>query len=152
MNFIVTWAIEWPARVARHVEWLGPLVARLVVGEVFLVAGWGKLNNLPQMVENFAGWGIPFPQFTTPFVSLVEFAGGLLLILGLYTRIAAAPLAVVMVVAIATVLWPDVDSLDTLLGLSETAYFAIFAWLAAAGAGTASLDHVLLKRYGDDRS
>lgn len=152
MNFIVTWAIEWPARLARHVEWMGPLVARLVVGEVFLVAGWGKLNNLPQMVENFAGWGIPFPQFTTPFVSLVEFVGGLLLILGLYTRIAAAPLAVVMVVAIATVLWPDVDSLDTLLGLSETAYFAIFVWLAAAGAGTVSLDHVLLKRYGHGRS
>ena len=151
MNFLVTWGIEWPARVARLVEWAGPLVARIVVGEVFLVSGWGKLNNLPQIVENFAGWGIPFPQFTTPFVSTVELVGGLLLLLGLFTRVAAVPLAIVMVVAIATVLWPDVDSLDTLLGLSETAYFAIFAWLAAAGPGAASLDHLLLKRYGHDR-
>jgi putative oxidoreductase len=148
MDFVVKWAIEWPGRLARHVEWLGPLAARLVVGEVFLVSGWGKLNNLPQMVENFAGWGIPFPQFTTPFVSVVELVGGLLLIPGLFTRLAAAPLAIVMVVAIATVLWPDVDSLDALLGLSETAYFAIFAWLALAGAGKASLDHALLRRHG----
>jgi putative oxidoreductase len=152
MNFVVTWAIEWPGRLARHVEWLGPLVARLVVGEVFLVSGWGKLNNLPRMVENFAGWGIPFPQFTTPFVSVVELVGGLLLILGLFTRLAAAPLAIVMVVAIATVLWPDVDSLDTLLGLSETAYFAIFAWLALAGGGQASLDHALRRRQGHGSS
>jgi putative oxidoreductase len=48
-----------------------------------------------------------------------------------------------MVVAIAVVLWPDVDSLDTLLGLSETAYLAIFVWLTVAGPGTASLDHLL---------
>lgn len=151
MNAVVKWGIEWPARLARCLEWLGPLVARLVVGEVFLVSGWGKLQHLPQIVENFAGWGIPFPAFTTPFVSTVEFAGGLLLVLGLFTRLAAVPLAIVMVVAIATVLWPDVDSLDTLLGLSETAYLAIFVWLAAAGPGAVSLDHVLGKGAGQGR-
>lgn len=149
MDFIVTWAIDWPARIARHCIWLGPLLARIVVGEVFLVSGWVKLDNLPQMIERFAGWGIPFPEVMTPFASAVELVGGLLLVLGLFTRLAAVPLAVVMIVAIATVLWPDVDSLDTLLGFSESAYLAIFLWLAVAGPGVISIDHALQRRYGE---
>jgi putative oxidoreductase len=152
MDKLVEWTVEWPARMARPVSWMGPLVARIVVGEVFMVSGWIKLHNLPQMIENFTGWGIPFPHFTTPFVSVVELAGGLLLLLGLFTRFAAIPLAVVMAVAIATVLWPDVDSLDTLLGLSESAYLAVFLWLAAAGPGCASVDHVLARRFGRNRT
>ena len=150
MEKLVERTIELPARMARPISWMGPLFARLVVGEVFMTTGWIKLNNLPQMIENFTGWGIPFPRLTTPFVSVVELAGGVLLLLGLYTRLAAIPLAIVMIVAIATVLWPDVDSLDTLLGLSESAYLAIFLWLAAAGPGLVSLDHWLQKRFGRD--
>jgi putative oxidoreductase len=151
MKSLTTWTIDWPARIAHPIAWLGPLLARIVVGEVFMVSGWVKLHNLPQMIENFAGWGIPFPAVLTPFASAVELVGGLLLILGLFTRIAAAQLAFVMVVAIATALWPDVDSLDTLLGLSESAYFAIFAWLALAGPGALSLDYALQRRYADAR-
>lgn len=149
MKFLVTWAIDLPARIAYGFAWFGPLLARIVVGEVFLVSGWVKLHNLPQMIDRFAGWGIPFPGIMTPFASAVELVGGLLLLVGLFTRLAAVPLAFVMVVAIAKVLWPDVDSLDTLLGLSESAYLAIFLWLAAAGPGAASIDHVLRRRYGD---
>jgi len=152
MNALVTWAIDWPARIARNIAWFGPLLARIVVGEVFLSSGWIKLHNLPQMVERFAGWGIPFPEVMTPFASAVELVGGLLLLLGLFTRLAAVPLAVVMVVAIATALWPDVDSLDTLLGFSESAYLAIFLWLAVAGPGAISIDRALQRRYGNDES
>ena len=47
MNVIVDTLIEWPRRVARHLEWLGPLFARIVVGWVFLWTGWGKLTHLP---------------------------------------------------------------------------------------------------------
>jgi len=152
MKFVVEWGIDRPERAGEALAWLGPLLARIVVGEVFLTSGWIKLHNLPQMVENFAGWGIPFPQFTTPFVSVVELVGGILLLLGLFTRLAAVPLAIVMVVAIATVLWPDVDSLDAVLGLSESAYLAMFTWLAIAGPGPLSLDHALQGRYGKVRN
>jgi putative oxidoreductase len=48
-----------------------------------------------------------------------------------------------MVVAILSAKWADVDSLETLFGFEETAYFIIFFWLAVAGAGKASLDHLL---------
>jgi putative oxidoreductase len=150
MNFIVNLLVILPARIASHFAWAGPLVMRLVVGYVFMLSGWGKLNNLQQVTENFVGWGIPFPHILTPFVSGVEFFGGILLLLGLFTRIPAAMLAVTMLVAIKSAKWGDVDSLDTLLGFEEVTYFAAFLWLAIAGPGAVSLDRLLLRMTGNE--
>ena len=150
MNLIVFVLVALPARIARAFAPLGPLVVRLVVGYVFMLTGWGKLNNLPQMIQNFTEWGIPFPNFLTPFVSGVEFFGGILLILGLFTRIPAAMLAVVMLVAIKSAKWENVDSLETLLGFEEMTYFAAFLWLAIAGPGAVSLDRLLLRTSGNE--
>jgi putative oxidoreductase len=148
MNAIIDILIAAPERLSRVFAWLPPLFARLVVGWVFMWSGWTKLNHLPQMIQNFTEWGIPFPQFMTPFVSAVEFGGGLLLLMGLFTRIAAPPLVVVMVVAIISAKWYQVDSLETLLGFEEAAYMALFGWLAVAGPGPISLDHLLMRRRG----
>ena len=151
MNFVIHLLILLPAQIASHFPWAGPLIMRIVVGYTFMLAGWGKLNNLPLMIENFAGWGIPFPTVLTPFVSAVECFGGAMLILGLFTRIPAAMLAVVMVVAIISAKWSDVDSLQTLLGFEEATYFAGFMWLAIAGPGAASLDRLLVNAAGDSK-
>ncbi|HTV79276.1 MAG TPA: DoxX family protein [Steroidobacteraceae bacterium] len=146
MFFLNRLLIEGPRRVAVHLQWLAPLFARIVVGWVFLLSGWGKLHNLPQVTENFIGWGIPFPHVLTPFVAGVEFFGGLLLLLGLLTRISAGALGITMIVAIATAKWPDVDSLATLLGFDETEYLALFLWLAIAGGGRLAIDALLERR------
>jgi putative oxidoreductase len=148
MKLLVDWLIGWPQRVARHLTWLAPLFARITEGWVFLLSGWGKLNNLPQVTENFVGWGIPFPHVLTPFVSGVEFFGGLFLLLGLLTRISAGALGITMIVAIRAAKWGDVDSLETLLGFDEFEYLALFLWLAIAGAGPISLDHLLMRWFG----
>jgi len=145
MELLVDWLIGWPERVARHLTWLAPLFARIVVGWVFLWSGWGKLHNLPQITENFVSWGIPFPNILSPFVSGVEFFGGLFLLLGFLTRISASALGITMIVAIKSAKWADVDSLETLLGFDETEYLALFLWLAIAGPGPISVDR-LLKR------
>lgn len=138
--------IFWPKKIASYFEWTGPLVARVIVGYVFMLTGWGKLTNLPIMIENFREWGIPFPEVMTPFVAGWEFFGGLFLILGLLTRISGGALAIIMIVAIISAKWADVDSLETLLGFEEATYFAVFTWLAITGAGKASIDY-LLERY-----
>lgn len=151
MKSIVALLIDWPGRVAAHLAWLGPLVARITVGWVFLWAGWGKLGVLPQVIENFRGWGVPSPEILAPFVSGLEFVGGIMLLLGLFTRIFSAALIVVMIVAIKSVLWDQVDSLTTLLGLSEFAYLAIFLWLCTAGPGAVSLDHQLQRHFDATR-
>ena len=148
MNSVVNLLILLPAQIASYFSWAGPLIMRLIVGYVFMLSGWGKLNNLPQIIQNFTEWGIPLPKILTPFVSGVEFFGGIMLLLGLFTRIPAAMLAVVMVVAIKSAKWGDVDSLETLLGFEEATYFAAFMWLAISGPGAASLDRLLVNAAG----
>jgi putative oxidoreductase len=143
MNFLIDVLIDWPARVARQLQWLAPLLARVVVGWVFLWTGWGKLTHLPLVTENFAGWGVPAPGLLAPFASGVEFFGGIFLVLGLLTRISAGALGIVMIVAVMLVQREQVDSLLTFLGLEEIMYLAIFVWLAIAGAGAISLDRLL---------
>jgi len=147
VNLLIQWFIDWPRRVAGYFTWLAPLFARITVGWVFLWSGWGKLNNLSAVTDNFVGWGIPAPHLLAPFVSGVEFCGGLFLLLGLLTRISAGALGVTMIVAIASAKWADVDSLETLLGFDETEYLALFLWLAIAGPGVLSVDHWLLRHF-----
>jgi putative oxidoreductase len=146
MNVLVAMLIAWPRNVARHLEWLGPLVARIVTGWVFVWTGWGKLTHLPLVIQNFEGWGLPAPGLLAPLASGIEFLGGILLLIGLLTRISAGALGVVMIVAIAFVQWPEVDSFLTLVGLEEVMYLALFLWLAIAGAGRVSIDHFLERR------
>lgn len=74
------------------------LLVRIAVGVVFLVHGWQKLSILDKTVEYFAMIGLaPFWAYV---VILVEILGGLAVILGVYTRYAAALLAAIALVAI----------------------------------------------------
>jgi putative oxidoreductase len=82
-----------------------------------------------------------------PFVAGVEFFGGIFLLLGFLTRISAGALGVVMIVAIATAKWEQVDSLLTLLGFEDTLFLALFLWLAIDGPGRFSLDRMLQERW-----
>lgn len=151
MNAIVTVFYDWSRIIASYLTWLGPLAVRITVGWVFLWSGWEKLQILPRMVDNFASWGIPAPQILAPFVSGVEFVGGLLLLVGLLTRFAAVPMMIVMVVAIVSAKADQIDSLETFLGFDEVSYFVMFAWLAIAGPGPVSLDHVILRLFRPNR-
>lgn len=139
--------ILWPERIANHFLWAGPLIARIAVGYVFMLTGWGKLQNLDRVTEYFGSLGIPAPHILTPFVSGLECFGGLFLILGILTRISAGGLAVTMIIAIITAKWAEVDSLHTLLGFEETLFLAIFTWLAICGAGKASIDYCIEKKW-----
>ena len=151
MRLLLDWLIGWPERVSRYLMWLAPLFARITVGWVFLLSGWRKLHDLPQITENFISWGIPFPHFFTPLTSGIEFFGGLFLLLGFLTRISAGALGVTMIVAIKAAKWDQVDSLETLLGFDEFEYLALFLWLAIAGAGAVSIDR-WLERWFDQRA
>ncbi|MBS0539795.1 MAG: DoxX family protein [Proteobacteria bacterium] len=151
MNTVVTVFYDWSRIFAGYFTWAAPLAVRITVGWVFLWSGWEKLQILPRMIENFRGWGIPAPEIMAPFASGIELAGGILLLVGLLTRFAAVPMMIVMAVAIVSAKWADVDSLETFLGFEEVSYFVMFAWLAIAGPGPVSLDHLVLRHFRPDR-
>lgn len=127
---------------------LGPLLVRLCLGAVFAQSGWGKLHNLAGTTEFFESLGIPAPGAQALFVSLVELVGGLALVVGAGTRVAALLLGGTMVVAIATAQASEIEGLLSFLTLDETVYGAALVWLAVAGAGKASLDAWLAPRLG----
>ena len=150
MKFLVRWLIDWPRSVAQYLTWLAPLFARITVGWVFMLTGWGKLTDLPRITQNFIDWGIPFPHVLTPLTASIECFGGLFLLLGFMTRISAGALGVTMIVAIKAARWGDVSSLSDLLGLDEFEYLALYLWLAIAGAGRVSLDYLIQRWYDRD--
>jgi putative oxidoreductase len=131
--------------VADRVAFLPPLLARIAIGVVFIGTGWGKLHNLDKITSFFTELGIAAPGFNAVLVSTAELVCGALLLVGLFTRIAAVPLAVVMTVAIVTAKRRDISGLSDLLGFVETLYIVLLAWLATAGAGPISLDRVLVR-------
>jgi putative oxidoreductase len=126
--------------------WIPPLLARLTLGIVFAESGWGKLHNLPRVIAFFTELGIPAPSVQAPFVAGVELVGGLLLIVGLFTPLAAVFLAATMVVAIATAKMGDVHTIGDFAGLTEFAYFVLLMWIAWAGAGKVSLDALITRK------
>ena len=125
---------------------LVPAATRLCLGTVFVQSGWGKLHDLPRVVEYFTSLGIPAPGLQAPFVAAVELLGGLLLLGGLFTRAAAVPLAATMVVALVTAKKADVHGLGDLFGTIEFLYLLALGQLAAFGSGPVSLDHFLSGR------
>ncbi len=79
------------------------VLVRLIVGAVFLSEGIQKfLYPAALGVGRFAKIGIPWPEFSAPFDAVFEVGCGLLILLGLFTRLAAIPLVIDMLVAIAT--------------------------------------------------
>lgn len=141
-------------RVAGSLAWLPQTVARLALGTVFVQSGWGKLHDLPRVVAYFASLGIPGPELQAPFVACVELVGGVLVLGGLFTRIAWVPLAATMIVALATARRGDVATAGDLFGTVEFLYLLAFGYLAAFGAGALSLDELLVRRFatsGPDR-
>jgi len=131
---------------ARRLEPIGPTLARLTVGLVFIGTGWGKLHTLPDVTAYFRSLGIPAPGLNARVAAATELFGGLLVLVGLGTRLAVLPMAFTMVIAILTAKRADIHGLTDLVGFEEWSYLVFFLWLAVAGAGPLSLDRLVAPR------
>ena len=130
------------------------LLVRLYWGWQFLQTGWGKLQDISKPIDFFTQLGIPFPVFNAWFVSLLEVGGGILLILGLASRLISIPLAVDMIVAYITA---DREALKSIFSDPDKFMAAApFTFLCASlvilifGPGAVSLDY-LIARYVEKR-
>ena len=144
-----TRAYELLARSASSLQSLFLLAVRLYWGWQFAQTGWGKLHHLPKVTNFFTSLGIPFPAFAAFWVSWLEFAGGILLAVGLGSRFWGLLLAVDMFVAYVA---SDRPALLAILSdpgkfYADDAYTFLFASLLILifGPGRFALDHWLLR-------
>ena len=140
-------AVRLALAAAAALAFLAPLATRVTLGHAFFLTGRGKLANFENTVGFFASQGIPMPELNAHFVSRLEYYGGILLVLGLLTRLVAAGLASTMAVALLTERDAFVQSWlpSYELGptdLSAFVFLLLLLWLVLFGPGVASLDHL----------
>jgi putative oxidoreductase len=92
----------WFAKVASYFQSPFLLFVRLYWGFQIAQNGWGKLHNLANVTTFFASLGLPAPGATATFVATFEFVGGILLCIGLGSRLVGLMLAVDMTMAYIT--------------------------------------------------
>jgi putative oxidoreductase len=103
------------------------LIVRLYWGWQFMQTGWGKLGDLGKVTNYFTTLGIPMPAWNATFISGLEFAGGILLAIGLGSRFIAFLLAADMTVA----------------------YYLVASLIVLSfGPGKLALDAIIAKRFG----
>jgi putative oxidoreductase len=129
------------------------LLVRLYWGWQFAQSGWGRLHHIPQATQFFASLHIPFPEANVVFVSSLEFVGGILLMLGLASRLIGLLLACDMIVAYITA---DPEALHSIFSdpgkfYNADPYTFLFASLLILifGPGRLALDWLLRRRFGD---
>ena len=130
-------------------EGWGLLALRLGLGIVFVYAGWSKFQSVGT-VGFFTSIGIPLPNVAAPLIAGIELIGGMFLILGIFTRIAALLLSGVMAVAILVVHGPLIMKLivengDLLGDLKQFGLLGGTLALVLNGAGPFSCDSMLLR-------
>jgi putative oxidoreductase len=128
------------------------ILIRLLVGAVFLSEGIQKFLFADALgMGRFSKIGIPSPEFTAPFVGVFEIACGSLTLMGLLTRLAAVPLVVIMLVAIATTKWPILfqDGFWKMAHEARTDWSMLLGavFLLIVGAGAWSLDAWLASTF-----
>ena len=118
-----------------------PIPLRIITGIGFMIHGLPKLQDIPNTQNSFMNMGLP-PELAI-IIGLLEFIGGLAILLGVFTRIAAGLLAINMIGAILLVKlskgFIDGYELDLL-------YLAIMISLMLTGPGNVSIEKNVLKR------
>lgn len=127
---------------------LGLTVLRVVLGTTFLLHGWQKVTEwtVAGTQASFAQMGVPAAELAAPLAAVLELVGGLMLLLGLGTRVVAALLALTMLGALVLVHLPAGffaadGGIELVLLLAAAA-----ALFALAGPGRWSVDHLLAAR------
>src|SRR4051812_2576899 len=141
----------WFLKIANSLQSPMLLLVRLYWGWQFFDTGRGKLADIPKVVDYFTSIGVPAPSLNAHFIALLEAGGGILLILGLASRLIALPLLIDMVMAY---LIADREALGSIFSEPEKFYNAApFTFLLASllilvfGPGKLSLDTLIAARW-----
>jgi putative oxidoreductase len=113
--------------------------------------GWGKLHNLPHVVEFFTSLGIPAPALNAYFVSGLECFGGILIAVGLGSRLISLMLVVDMLVAYITAdraaLLSIFSSPDDFYAAAPYTFLVAFLIIFIFGPGRFAVDSLIERKW-----
>ncbi len=115
-----------------------PTVVRALAGATLMAVSLSKFTRHEELVASFERYGIPFPDQSVYLAGTIEGLGGLLLLLGLLTRLAALAVSGNMLVALLTGGRIDVDFFHTGLGSILLVCAVFLVW---AGPGRLAIDN-----------
>ncbi len=131
------------------------LAIRTYWGWQFFQTGKGKLLNFDRTVEFFTSLNIPLPAVNAAMAGTVECLGGLLLLIGLFSRVVSLQLIVVMIVAYLTADAEAVQNIlskpDDFTSASPFLFLLTAVIVACFGGGKFSLDTLLGKLLSNQR-
>lgn len=127
----------------NQLQTLFPPLVRLWLGYVFLFEGIVKIKDMDLTIKFFSSLGIYWPTANAYIVTYLEITLGVLLIIGLLTRISAAILGIIIFVAIKVAFWPDLISKLDIFKLFEFSMFIGLLYLFVFGPGRYSVDNKL---------
>lgn len=126
------------------------LAMRLFWGYQFFQTGMGKLSNIPNIVQFFENLGIPFAEANAYTVASLETVGGILLMLGLGSRLISIPLIAIMCTAYATAhrdaLLGVFQDPDTFFQQGPFLFLMTCLIVFSFGPGKFSLDYLLQRK------
>ena len=128
------------------------LLIRLAWGFQLYESGWGHLTHVAATVKQFEEWHIPFPLINVYLSGSVELVGGVLLMLGLFSRFISVPLFFNFCVAYATASPDAVKDLlhfrnpDGFINDAAFPFLVTSVLICAFGPGKLSLDALLFKK------
>ncbi len=114
------------------------LVGRVLIATIFVLAGWGKITGYAGTQAYMQHAGVPGGLL--PLVILLEFGGGIAIIIGLYTRPAALLLSGFSIIAAAIFHTGLADPTQQIMLLKDLGLAGGFLFLVANGAGPLSVD------------
>ena len=145
--------VEFALLGSSNLEQCAILLVRVSLGLFFAISGANKLfvaGGTKPVYETLVEAKIPFPRQTAYFVAGVEFVGGCLLTVGLFSCVACVALLIDMTVATLTNALSTMPKglsplnwLDDFLYLPEVLYVLFFLWLICSGPGKFSVDYWL---------
>lgn len=125
---------------------------RIAVGLIFATQGFLKYADPNMGVNRFARIGFPAPLFTAHFVGAFEMVCGIMVLIGLWTRISAIPLLVVISTAIATTKIPELSHVNQGLwymvsdARTDFSMLCCLLFLIVSGPGLWSVDNFWSRR------